>query len=497
MRARGDGGEQEQEQAPHGAHGTLDPTERMERRAHIPLPPGPREPKIVQLVRWLRDPTTYLDLNARRFGDCFTLRMPGNPPLVVLSDPAAIRDVFTADPDEVPAGEANVLLRSALGENSLLLLDGARHRRERKLIMPPFHGERMRSYGRTMRDVTDQRIDSWPRGRAFPIHTEMQAITLEVILRTVFGLSEGGARLERLRSLLVKWTNLGATNLGLLMLMFIPADRAEQITGWGVDEPVKVGPLRLDLTRVLPWGPLAKTGREVDELLYAELTARRKAGIIGEDVLSMLLEARDEHGDAMTDVELRDELLTLLLAGHETSATTLAWTFHYILSNPRVHAALKEEIRGVTGADGRVDPDGAAKLELLEATIKESMRLTPIITNVARKLTRPMKLGGRTIPEGARVLPCMWLVHRRADLWPDPLRFDPSRFLGKKIDAYSFFPFGGGARRCIGMAFASYEMKIVLAEVIARTDLRAAGGKVKLARRGITLAPSDGVRVLQ
>ncbi len=464
--------------------------------AIAPLPPGPRDPAMVQLVRWLLAPTPFLDDAARRYGDCFTLRLPNNPPLVVLADPAAIRDVFTGDPDELPAGEANVLLRSVLGENSLLLLDGARHRRERKLLMPPFHGERMRAYGLTMRAVTDRVIDGWPRGRSFPIHAEMQRITLEVILRTVFGL-EAGAKLERMRALLTRWTNLGATNLGMLLLMFLPGDRAKSMTARGID-PIRVGPLTLDLSRFLPWAELAKSTREVDDLLHEEFTSRRRAGDAAsrDDVLSMLLQARDEHGEGMSDEELRDELVTLLVAGHETSATTLAWTFHRVLSDPRVLSTLQAELATVTDAAGHVDPDAVTRLDFLDAVVKESMRLTPILTNVARKLTKPTTLGGRALPAGCRVLPCMWLVHRNPTLWPAPLRFDPWRFAGKKVDPYTFFPFGGGARRCIGMAFAIYEMKIVLAEVMSRATLRSAGGNVKEARRGITLAPSDGVRVL-
>lgn len=467
------------------------------------LPPGPGELRVVQLARWLRSPIEFLEECERRYGECFTLRLPANPPFVVFTNPTAIRDIFTGDPEDLRAGEANVLLKSVLGENSLLLLDGQRHVRERKLMLPPFHGERMRSYGETMRATAARVIDGWPRGRAFPVHAEMQAITLEVILRTVFGLAEDGGRLERMRALLTRWTELGTAPLGTFMLMFIPSRYAEQIRNSAL-APVQLGPLRVDLSRLVPWGPMVKAGRAVDEFLRDEFAARRRAagdGPAGEtrdDVLSLLMDARDEQGQPMSDDELRDEMMTLLLAGHETSATTLAWAVHHVLGNPPVLAELRRELATLGGAGvAGAGPDALQKLEYLDATIKETLRLTPIIPVVARKLTRPLRVGGHDLPAGVFVLPSIWLTHHRADLWPAPQRFDPTRFVGKKTDPYQYLPFGGGARRCLGMAFANYEMKIVLAEVLTRADLRAApGSRVRLVRRGITFAPSGGVPVV-
>ncbi len=446
-------------------------------------------------MRWLRDPGAMLEACARRYGDCFTLRLWNQPPWVVFSDPEGIKDIFTGDPALLHAGEANEVLKSVLGENSLLLMDGERHLRERRLMMPPFHGERMRAYGETMRDVADRAIDSWPIGKPFAIHAEMQRITLEVILRTVFGLG-AGPRLERMRALLVRYTALGTSRLGTALLLLMPPRYARRIGDLAMD-PVRLGPFALDLSRLLPWRELLQVGREVDALIYEELAERRaRASAAGDDVLTMLMAARDEAGQPMSDVELRDELLTLLLAGHETSATSLAWAIHRILEHPEVLRALGEERDRVTGP-GPLDVDQIGNLAYLDATLKETMRTRPIISIVARKLKGPMRIGGRDLPAGVVAIACIHLAHQRAASWPDPERFDPARFLGKKPEPYEFFPFGGGTRRCVGMAFALYEMKIVLAQVLRRVRLRAApGSRVRIERRGITLAPSGGVPVI-
>jgi cytochrome P450 len=459
------------------------------------LPPGPSEPAPLQLARWLRDPLRVLDDCSRRFGDAFTFRFPKMPPFVLFSHPTAIKEIFTADPEYARAGEANEVLRSIVGANSLLLLDGERHLRERKLMMPPFHGERMRQYGDVMREATAARMRSWEPGKPFTIHAETQAITLEVILRAVFGLE--GERLTAMRALLTHFTEVGTSPLGTLMLLVTPAAYAEKVFNLGID-PIEIGGRAFDVSRLMPWSEITKAGRAVDAAIYAELARRRSElhAASRVDILSMLLAARDEHGNAMTDVELRDEMITLLLAGHETTATTLAWTVHFILSNPDVHARVVSELRAVTGG-APLKVDDAAKLEWLDATIKESMRLMPIINLVGRRLKAPHTLGGYDLPTGTGAVACIHLTHRRPELYPDPTRFDPARFVGQKPSPYEFFPFGGGTRRCIGMAFATYEMRIVLAELFARATLREIDGKdVEPVRRGITLAPKGGVKVV-
>jgi cytochrome P450 len=434
------------------------------------------------MVRWVARPLPWLDELNGRYGNVFTMHLPRlAAPVVIFAEPSAVRELWTGDPQYLNAGQANVILRSVLGKDSLLVLDGERHLRERRLMLPPFHGERMKAYGDAMREVTSREVDRWPIGRPFPVHESTQAITLDVIMRTIFGVGSDDPRLAPLRDALVKFTTLGTSRIGTAFLLMTPPERAEHLQqlatrSWG---------------RLLPWAPIVRAAQETDRLVRELITARRREGTAGRsDILSMLLEARDEAGVPMTDDQLRDEMLTLLVAGHETTATTLAWTLHHLLQHPDWLDRVRAEVREV----GTTDLD---KLVLLDAAIKETLRLTPIIPMVGRVLGKPMTIGGIDLPAGAVALACIYLVHRRADLWPDPQRFDPNRFVGKKADPSTYFPFGGGARRCLGMAFASYEMKIVLATILARTDLAAAPGKkIKLVRRGITFAPSGGMPVV-
>jgi len=442
------------------------------------LPPGPSTPPVVQMAHWVWRPIPFMEDCARRYGDCFTVRFPffgrpgDRPPVVFVSDPDAVREIFTGDENDLLAGEANASLEPIVGRHSLLLLDGAHHMHERRLMMPPFHGERMQAYGDVMRNVADGVIADWPLERPFPLHPHMQRITLEVILRTVFGL-EDGARMTHLRDLLTRLLSLGRNPLAL-----IP---------W----------FRVELGGLTPWGRIARLAREVDAVLYDEIRRRRNIGRDGrDDVLSMLVQARDETGRPMTDDELRDEMITLLVAGHETSATTLCWVFTRILERPDVVEQLRAELGRVVG-DGPLAPRHVAQLEYLDATIKETLRLNPILPIVGRRLRRPMRIGGRDLPAGTVVAPCIYLTHRRPDAWPDPQRFDPGRFVGVRTSPYAFFPFGGGVRRCLGMAFALYEMKIVVAEVLSRVQLHAAPGyRVRVVRRGITFTPSEGMPVV-
>ena len=435
------------------------------------------------MVRWLRTPLPMLDDLSARYGRVFSIRLPRLPqPMVFFAEPAAVKEIWTGDPHVMRAGEANEILRAALGDNSLLVLDGERHLRERRLLLPPFHGERMRAYGEIMRDATLDAIADWPLGRAFPVHPTMQAITLEVIMRAILGSTDEG-----LRQALVRWTTLGTSWVGNAFLLLTPPEHAVRMRElasrkWGF---------------LLPWAPLTRAQRETDRRIREVIAARRREGTAGRtDILSMLIDARDEDGRPMTDDELRDEMLTLLVAGHETTATTLAWTLHHLVSHPQWLARVTDEVREVVGTD-RVQPEHADKLVLVDAAIKEAMRLTPIVPLVARRLGKATEIGGVELPAGVIAIAAIYLVHHRDDLWPDPSRFDPSRFVGKKVDPTHYFPFGGGARRCLGMAFATYEMKIVLATVLSQFSLRAAPGeKIKLVRRGVTLAPSGGMPLI-
>ncbi len=438
------------------------------------LPPGPAAPALVQFLRSGFRPTAFIEECARCFGDPFTVRLPATPPLVFFSHPDAVREIFTAGPERLRAGESNVDLAPLLGLQSVLMLDGAAHLRERRLLLPPFHGERMQAYGRLMAEIADRAIDRWPVAWPFPIHPEMQAITLEVILRAVFGLADGPAMAE-LRARLVRVMRLVMGPAGLLL--FIPF-------------------LQRDFGPLSPGGRFTRYARAVDDLLFAEIARRRAEDAAGrDDILSMLIQARYEDGTAMSDQALRDEMITLLVAGHETTATSLAWALHHLLANPEVLARARAEVDAVVG-DGPLEPRHLAALDYLDAIIKETARLTPVVPNVGRLLKVPTRIGGHLLPAGAVASPCIYLTHRRADLWPEPERFAPERFLGARPGPYAFFPFGGGVRRCVGAAFATFEMKIVLARILSRVQLHAAPGPpVVTVRRTVTFAPSRGMPV--
>lgn len=454
------------------------------RGRHGRLPPGPAEPALIQTTEWIRRPTRYLRRARARYGPTFTMRLVGIDPFVVFCDPDAVKEIFTGPPEQLYAGQANVVLEPLLGQSSVLLLDGARHMEQRRLLLPPFHGERMRAYATIVRDATLRSIARWPRGRAFPIHERTQAITLEVILRAVFGVDEG-ASLRELSALLAELLDRVANPIWLFPFM------------------------QVDLGPRSPGGRLLRMLERVDALLYALIRERRAEGARGrEDVLTMLLEARHEDGTPMRDVELRDELMTLLLAGHETTATSIAWCVHRLLGSRDAMERATLEADAARGADGEIDPERVRELSWIDAICKETLRLDPVVPLVGRRLQAPMRIGGIDLPAGVVAVPAIYLAHREPPSWPDPERFDPSRFLAaaagpdegakkKPPSPYAFFPFGGGVRRCIGMAFALMEMQVVIATVLSKVELRAVPGrKVKLVRRAITFAPSEGMPVI-
>ena len=350
------------------------------------LPAGFAAPPAIQMLRWARRPFELLEEGQARFGDAFTLRLPRLPrPVVVLADPEAVKDVFGLGPDQAHAGKANVILKPLLGEHSLLLLDGAEHIRQRKMMLPAFHGERMHAYGRTMLEMAHDAIDRMAIGRAFPVHRPMQSVTLQVILRTVFGV-EQGPRFAELADVLTRMIDAGTNPVLLLPHM------------------------HKDLGRYSPWGRFVRLLARSSDILRDEIRRGREHGTSGRtDVLAMMLDARDETGEALSEDEVHDELLTLLVAGHETTATALAWALRWILPNRSLATRLEEEIATAGG-----DPTKLSKLELLDATVRESMRLQPVIPNVARVLQEPAKLGRTQLPADAIVAPSIYLVHRRA-----------------------------------------------------------------------------------
>ena len=440
------------------------------------FPRGPRTPRLVQTLQYALRPYATAE-SGRRFGDRYTVEaLTGAGKMVVFTDPEAIRDIFSADGDTLRAGEATgQILGPLLGWHSLLLLDGERHLRERRLMAPPFHGERMHVYGRLMRESAIRVIESWEVGRPFPIHREMQAITLDVILRAVFGVDQEAVFLP-FRALVERFIAQASS----ASAPFIALPAFQHDLGW-----------------LSPWGRFVRNRRVVRDALLAEIARRRAEGVTDRaDILSLLIAARDEDGRAMNDEELLDEMFTLLMAGHETTATSLAWVFWHLGRHPAVVERLRDELERVVG-DGPLDAGHLPQLEYLDAVIKESMRLTPVATLVARRLHEPVRIGGIALPAGTTVAANIYLAHRRPEVWRDPERFDPDRFVGFRPTPNTFFPFGGGVRRCLGAAMATYEMKTVLAEVLARVDLAIAPGyRMRPTLRAITIAPSHGMPVV-
>jgi cytochrome P450 len=448
---------------------------------HASLPPGPGMPMALQTLLWMFRPIPFMERCRARYGDVFTVQLPLSGGVVNICDPQLIRTVFADRGDRLRAGEANVVLQPVLGSRSVLLLDGPEHIRQRKLMLPSFHGERMQRYGPLISEITARRVAGWRTGRAFPLRPEFQEITLDVILRAVFGLDEG-ERLTELRASLNRLLAGGRNRLAMLP------------------------PLQRRLGGLGPWARLMRARTACDALLYAEIRRRRAAPDLAErdDVLSLLLLARDEEGREMTDVELRDELITLLLAGHETTATSLAWLFDLLLHEPATMRRLEDEVLQGDGGGEAPRTMGASAPEektggtaWLDACITEAMRLRPVVPVVARHLTEPLDLGGWRLPAGSYIAPNIVLTQRRADTYPDPLRFRPERFLESRVDSFAWLPFGGGIRRCLGAAFATFEMRAVVPEVIRGVRLRSADRRpAPIRRRGITLVPGGGARVI-
>jgi cytochrome P450 len=428
-------------------------------------PPGSKAPAFLQAARYVRDPLGFLVGYRRRYGDVFSVRFPFFGRIVYVADPELVKEVFTGSPAVFHAGEANAtMLEPALGPNSVLTLDDEPHLRQRKLLLPPFHGERVRRYGDLIEEATRRDMETWPIGEPFSLRSHTQRITLAVILRAVFGIRDE-ARIDRAAKLIDAFSERVTT---IVRLPF----------------------LRRDLGPGSPWRRFLRARVALDAFIYEEVALRRaeaeaeSENEAREDVLSLLLRARHEDGSPMSDAELRDELVTVVGAGHETTATGLAWAMERLLRNPRALGRLRESLAAGSG-------------DYLEATVKETLRARPVIIDVARRLTAPATIGGHRLPRGSFVVPAIAAVHLREDLYPEARQFRPERFLGTQADTYAWIPFGGGIRRCVGAAFAEFEMRIVLREFVTRAALRAvdqAPEKVKV--RNITLAPEHGTRVV-
>ena len=420
------------------------------------LPPGPRMPQALQTIGWWTRPTAFMERCRRRYGKRFTIRMLATEPFVMISDPDELKQVFTAPPEVLHPGEGAKILEPIVGPNSILLLDEKPHLSQRRLLLPAFHGERMDQLESVVTETARREIAGWPSGETTPLHPLLQGLTMEVILRAVFGL-EAGSRLDNLRETLTEMLDFGLNPISLLP----PAQRAPFGRG--------------------PWGRFLRVRARADELIYAELSERRNDGD-GADILASLLGASHEDGSPMSDEEIHDELLTLLVAGHETTATSLSWALERLQNSPRVLARLVEEIDA--GEEGYLD-----------AAIRETLRRRPVLTNAApRSVKAPIEIGGISYPPGVHLIPSAWLVQHDPDIYPDPYEFRPERFLDQDPGTYTWIPFGGGRRRCIGANFALMEMRIVLRELLATRSIRplSGTGPEPMQRRAITVAPARG-----
>ncbi len=415
-------------------------------------------PHAAQTVLMWRFAHHWLRRCRRRYGDTFTVYAAPSGTIVYLTNPADIKTVFAGDPAVYHAGEANSVLRGVLGDSSVLLLDEDRHRDRRRLMLPPFHRDAVRRQADLMAEIAAEDVARWPVGRAFPVAPRMAAITLEVILRTVIGTREP-ERLAALRRALPPVVNMGLLDV---TSMIYP-----------------------ELLRHRPWHGVRRRREEADRLLRAEITARRADPELAErpDVLSMLVRAADEDGRGMTDDELRDQLVTLLAAGHETTATGLSWTLERLVRHPEILR------RAVEAADSGDD-------DYLDAIVKESLRIRPVVYDVARKLTAPAEVAGYRLPAGTLVMPGIGLVHESADRYPTPERFDPDRMLRTTPPPTVWLPFGGGGRRCLGATFALIEMRVVLREILRRVHLEPTTAPAERQRvKAITLVPHHGARI--
>lgn len=435
---------------------------------------------LVQQVQWVIDPVGFMENAAQKYPDIFTAKIVGfGNNIVFVNEPQAIQQILTNDRKQFSApGELNSLLKPVLGNTSLMMLDGDRHRKRRQLVMPAFHGSRMQNYGQLIFDLTTKVFDSLKAkasaSRTFLARDVMQDISLQVILQSVFGLYEGD-RCQLLKTLMTQMTELFTSPL-TSGLLFFPS-------------------LQKDLGAWSPWGNFIRQREQIDKLIFLEIAERRANHDPSRtDILSMLLCGVDEEGNGMTDGELRDELLALLLAGHETTATAMSWALYWIHYLPEVKEKLLQELKQVSDP---TDFMSIFRLPYLTAVCNEALRIHPVaMLTFPRVVEEPVELLGYKLEPKTVVIGCIYLLQRRQDLYPDAEQFRPERFLERQFSPYEFMPFGGGVRRCVGEALAQFEMKIVLATIMSHYNLELSDRKpVKPQRRGVTLAPAGGIKM--
>lgn len=455
------------------------------------FPPGPPLSKILQLARASVDPYANLEECQATYGDVFTLRVPGVLRAVMVADPAVVRTLVTSGYDALSRKADN--LRFLLGDHAVIFQQGEEHKATRKMMAPPFHGDRMRAYGAAMARVSDEMLARWQDGQRRVLQRDFQEITLKVILQAVFG-DVDAQRLEQLGRYFVEYVDGMLTPLFAGANLFVAGDRIRSLLR-ALGGPVRRGerpPSDLPLQRV------ADRLAAIERVLSEEIARCRRLSDAERaervDLLSMLVAARYDDGSALSDEALRDQIMILLIGGYETSATTLAWTIDCALRHPGTYERMRDEVASVMG-DG-FDPAKIKQLNYVGAVVSESMRLRPIAMAIPRELRTEMTIGDYVFPAGTLVAPCVYLVQRDPRLWAEPTAFRPERFLEKKPSVYEFFPFGAGVWRCLGAQFAEYEMRVILARLVARAELEAAAGvEVKPTQRGFTIAPSNGVPV--
>ena len=437
---------------------------------------GLKTPRLMQNLQWVLDPTGYMESAARQRPDIFRAKVVGfNSDLIFVNHPQAVQYILTNDRKEFTSpGELNQILAPLVGNTAIFLLSGERHRRQRQLLMPPFHGDRMRTYGQLITNLTERTMSQLPVEKSFVARSVLQSISLRVILEAVFGVQQED-RYQQLQQLL---GSMGENFSSPLSSMFLFFPFLQQ--DWGAWSP---------------WGAFLRQRQQLDELLYAEISDRRANPRSDRtDILSLLMASRDEEGIPMTDQELRDELVSLMIAGHETTATAMTWALYWIHHLPDVRAKLLQELDSL-GSDS--DPTSITRLPYLTAVCQETLRIYPIaMLTFPRVVQQPLKLLGYDLEPGMTLMGCIYLVHQREELYPQPKQFRPERFLTNKFSNYEFMPFGGGVRRCIGEALALFEMKLVLATILSQYELALAEQRpVQPKRRGVTLAPAGGVKI--
>ncbi|ERT05658.1 cytochrome P450 family protein [Lyngbya aestuarii BL J] len=438
------------------------------------MPDGPRLPALLQTLKIIAQPTQFLERCANKFGDCFTLRVLGfnSPPIVFFSNPKAIEAIFNTDADKFELGKITHVFQPLTGSQSLIMQDGKRHQRLRQLLMPPLHGKQLLAYGQTICNLTLKATQNWFPGNFISIRDYTSEIALEVILQVVLGLKEN-RRYFQLKNLIEPY--LESVNQPLNSIQFF------------------LPPLQQNLGNWSPWGKFIQQRQQIDDLIYAEI-AERRTKLLGEDVLSLLISARDEAGKGLTNQELRDQLITLLLLGHDTTASALAWTFYWIHRYPKILDQLVEELNSL---GENPDPMDIVQLPYLNAVCQETLRIYPIaLISQPRVVKESIKIENYQFQPGTILVPCIHLAHHRDQVYPNSKQFNPNRFLKQKFSPYEYLPFGGGSRSCIGMALSLFEMKLILATILLNYQLAFNQAHVvKPVRRGITIVPSGNFRL--